>query len=223
MPPYRFKKMAEPAATEIYFFNKETAQSQVQIDFPGMVYDEARVPAANMFNNYFGGGMAGLVFQELREARALAYAVGARYVTGARTGDRKLHGRHDGHAGRQDAGGHRRICATIRHDASVGRSFRDFEAVAAEQLHIVASRLPRNPAGTVRSWERLGLQPDPRKSRYEQALAADSNLMLEFYKANIAAKPKLSSITGDKTKIDMEKLAKFGPIRDVTVDEIFVK
>ncbi len=81
----------------------------------------------------------------------------------------------------------------------------------------------RQPESHRRSWERLGLEPDPRKSRYEQALAADSNLMVEFYKANIAGKPKLISITGDKTKIDTEKLAKFGSIREVTVDDIFVK
>jgi predicted Zn-dependent peptidase len=35
---------------------------------------------SQLYNSYFGGGMAGIVFQELREARALAYSVGARYT-----------------------------------------------------------------------------------------------------------------------------------------------
>ncbi|MCC6798129.1 MAG: insulinase family protein [Candidatus Hydrogenedentes bacterium] len=221
-PPYRIKKMAEPAKSEIYFFNKETAQSQVQIDFPGMVYDEARVPAANMFNNYFGGGMAGLVFQELREARALAYAVGARYVTGARTGDQNY---MVGMMGTQVDKTPEAIEGFVQLFDTMPVS-EDRFAISKQSLlnSFTSSRLGfREILGTVRSWERLGLQPDPRKSRYEQALNADSNLMVDFYKSNIAGKPKLISITGDKNKIDMEKLAKFGTIREVTQDEIFVK
>ena len=35
------------------------------------------VPAIELFNEYFGGGMNTIVFQEMREARALAYNAGA--------------------------------------------------------------------------------------------------------------------------------------------------
>jgi predicted Zn-dependent peptidase len=34
-----------------------------------------------MFNNYFGGGMGALVFQTIRESKALAYSTFAFYVT----------------------------------------------------------------------------------------------------------------------------------------------
>lgn len=35
--------------------------------------------ANRLYNMYFGGGMNGIVFQEMREARGLAYSAGARY------------------------------------------------------------------------------------------------------------------------------------------------
>ncbi|MBO4768152.1 MAG: insulinase family protein, partial [Bacteroidales bacterium] len=47
----------------------------------GEPFDAAIVPSASMYNEYFGGGMNGIVFQEMREARGLAYGAGARYMT----------------------------------------------------------------------------------------------------------------------------------------------
>ena len=47
------------------------AQSQVDIEFGGEDYSEANNPAIQLYNAYFAGGMSGIVFQELREARAL--------------------------------------------------------------------------------------------------------------------------------------------------------
>ena len=42
-----------------------------------------------VFNEYFGGGMNAIVFQEMREARALAYTASARYHMPSRLGDKE--------------------------------------------------------------------------------------------------------------------------------------
>ena len=86
-PPYYFLKTRVSEKTEILFFHKELAQSQVDIEFGGEDYTEANNPAIQLYNAYFAGGMSGIVFQELREARALAYSTFARYTTGRRKGE----------------------------------------------------------------------------------------------------------------------------------------
>lgn len=43
----------------------------------GEKYDPSLSPVINMYNEYFGGGMNAIVFQEMREARGLAYSAGA--------------------------------------------------------------------------------------------------------------------------------------------------
>ena len=60
------------------------AQAQVRLEFAVGTYDEQMTPMAQLYNEYFGGGMAGLVFQELREARALAYSAWAHFFTPSR-------------------------------------------------------------------------------------------------------------------------------------------
>lgn len=222
VPPYRFKKMREAPETEIVFFNKETAQSQVQLAFPGEVYTEAHVPASTMFNSYFAGGMAGVVFQELREARALAYAVGARYVTGARAGDQNYMA---GAMGTQSDKTPEAVEGFVQLLDAMPVSEDRFTVSKQALLNgFTSSRIGfREVLGSVRGWERLGLSGDPRKARYEQALHADMDLLLDFYKTQISGRPKLISVTGDKSKIDMERLGKLGKVREVTQDEIFVK
>jgi predicted Zn-dependent peptidase len=37
-------------------------------------YNAAETPTVNLFNNYFGGGMGSIVFQTIRESKALAYS-----------------------------------------------------------------------------------------------------------------------------------------------------
>lgn len=50
----------------------------------GEPYDPALEPEISLFNEYFGGGMNTIVFQELRESRGLAYQASAWYSTPAR-------------------------------------------------------------------------------------------------------------------------------------------
>lgn len=45
----------------------------------GDKYNHANSPVINLYNEYFGGGMNGIVFQEMREARGLAYTARASY------------------------------------------------------------------------------------------------------------------------------------------------
>ena len=66
------------------------AQAQVRLEFAAGLYDESKAPLGQLFNEYFGGGMAGLVFQELREARALAYSAWAHFFTPSRPEDENI-------------------------------------------------------------------------------------------------------------------------------------
>ena len=50
----------------------------VQYSDRGETLDLAEDPAIELFNEYYGGGMNAIVFQEMRESRALAYGAGAR-------------------------------------------------------------------------------------------------------------------------------------------------
>lgn len=220
-PPYRFYKARTPEKTEIRFFDKSLAQALVYIEFGDMDYDEASVPDTELYNSYFGGGMSGIVFQELREARALAYSAWARYFNGDRKGDQNLMA---GSVACQPDKTVEAVEAFMDLMDNIPVSPERFEEARTSILNRYRTNKIsfRQILGSVRSWERLGVPVDPRKSRFEKIQVVEMDDMLKFYGQNLKNRVKLISIVGDKNKIDLEALGKYGAVSEVGLEDIFV-
>ena len=220
-PPYYFLRTRIPEKTEILFFHKELAQSQVDIEFGGEDYSEANNPAIQLYNAYFAGGMSGIVFQELREARALAYSTFARYTTGSHKDEQNLMW---GYIACQADKTPEAVEALIDLIDNLPESPERFDE--ARQSRINRYRTAkigfREVIDAVRSWERLEVPIDPRKARYESIRASNMDLMLQFHKAHVQGQPKLISIVGDRNKMDMERLAVVGQVMEISIEDIFV-
>jgi predicted Zn-dependent peptidase len=197
------------------------AQAQVRIEFGDEDYNEANRPPIELYNSYFGGGMAGIVFQELREARALAYAVRASYATGGRKGDQNL---MSGEIGCQTDKTPEAVEAFLDLLDNLPVSPERFELTRQDLLNRYrTSKLGfREVLSAVRSWERLGVPVDPRRGRYEQIRTADIDAMLRFHREHLKSRPKLISIVGDRNKIDVERLKKNGKLIEAGLKDIFV-
>ena len=220
-PPYRFYKARTPEKTEIRFFNKSLAQALVYIEFGDMDYEEASVHATELYNSYFGGGMSGIVFQEMREARALAYSAWARYFNGDRKGGQNL---MSGSVACQPDKTVEAVDAFLELMDNIPVTPERFEEARASILNRYRTNTIsfRRVLGSVRSWERLGVPVDPRKSRFERIQVAEMDDMLEFYGKNLKNRVKLISIVGDKNKIDLGALEKYGAVSEVGLEDIFV-
>ncbi len=221
-PAYVHLQVRAPEANEIEFFDKPLAQSLIRLEFGHEKYQSAHVPKAQLYNEYFDGGMGGIVFQELREARALAYVVGAQYVLPERPVDQNIM------VGVIN-------CQPDKSDEAVGEFIRLMDemplsperfshAEEAVESQYRDSRITfRGILGAVLSWERLGLPIDPRPQWFAQVLQLKLNDLKDFSEKEIAKRPKLISIVGDSAKMDMTQLEKFGTVRKVSTGEIFVK
>ncbi len=63
----------------VYAVDFDMKQAEIMLLSNGEKYNPQLVPATTLYNNYFGGGMSGVVFQDLRESKALAYSTFSRY------------------------------------------------------------------------------------------------------------------------------------------------
>jgi predicted Zn-dependent peptidase len=219
-PPYKFLKIAAPAESRVCFFNKEMAQAQVRIEFGDGQYNEANMPQVQLFNDYFSGGMAGIVFQELREARALAYAVGAVYGNGGRKGEQNI---MIGAIG----------CQADKTPEALDAFLDLFEKLPASPERFADTRDSiisryrtgklgfREIIGAVRSWERIEVPIDPRPARFEKVQHLGLDDVLRFDREHLQGRPKLISIVGDKNKIDLEKIRKDGVVTELELKDIF--
>lgn len=221
-PPVRLRKAREIDSTEIMVVDQQTAQAQVRIEFGDGVYNEADSIPSSLYTSYFGSGMSSVVFQELREARALAYSASAAYAQGQREEAENM---MLGVIGTQTDKTSDALQAFI--------SLIDDMPVSEERFTESANSLInryrtnqisfREVIGAVRSWERLGLEGDPRRERFAQLQEATIDQMLQFQQEHVANRPKLISIVGDLSIIDTEELTQFGEVQQVEVDQLFVE
>ena len=207
---------------QIYFFEKEMAQAQVRLEFSVGPHNEEMMPAAQLFNEYFGGGMAGLVFQELREARALAYSAWAHFFTPSRPDEENI---LVGSIGCQADKTLDAVHAFMELLENMPINQTRWESAHSSILSTYRTTpLPyRGTAGYIYDIQALGHKEDPRKDRFERTSKASKKVLEDFYKNSIQPKSKLLSIVGDSSKIDLSELKKIGPIRTITKDQLFTR
>jgi predicted Zn-dependent peptidase len=70
----------------VYFANYDMVQAEIMLIAKDKVFDPALMPLQTMFNAYYGGGMNSIIFQEIREARGLAYSAYAYTSNATRAG-----------------------------------------------------------------------------------------------------------------------------------------
>jgi predicted Zn-dependent peptidase len=65
--------------TVLFLPDNDAKQSTIYFFVEGDDYNKAKDPYKDAFNEYFSGGFTGLVLQEIREYRSLAYSAGGYY------------------------------------------------------------------------------------------------------------------------------------------------
>ncbi len=221
-PSYVYLKSRKPETTQIYVLDKEVTQANVRIEFgleESPLEDE---PLIEVFNAYFGGGMAGIVFQELREARALAYVAAAQYIGGYKKGDEDLM-----------AGVIQTQPDKLKDALECFLKLFDDLPVSEERFHFAkesvlndyeTDKMPfRNILSRVYNWYLHGIEKDPRKQWYNDLQKITMNDLLNFHETKIKSNPRLVSIMLTNNRINIEELQKFGTIRSISIDDIFIK
>lgn len=220
-PPYRFREVREFSQDEVMVVDQKTAQAQVRIEFGDGVFDEADTVDAQLYTSYFGSGMSSVVFQELREARALAYSASAGYSQGSRENAQNL---MMGVIGTQTDKTVDALTAFIDLIDNMPTSNERFE----ETVNSLVNRYRtskinfREVIGAVRQWEQLGLEGDPRRQRFDELRNANMDDLLQFQQQHIQDKPKLISILGDLSVINRDDLEQFGSVQEVSPEQLFV-
>ena len=192
----------------------------VQYHNEGTQWAPEHAATINLFNEYFGGGMNGIVFQELREARGLAYSAAAYY----RQPYEKFHPEY---AMTYIVTQNDKMMDCVREFnnivGTIPQSEAAFQLAKESLMKKLASR--RTVRGSVlnsyMSAQRLGLDYDINSMVYNALPNLKLSDIVNFEKRSMADKPYRYIILGDEKELDMEALGKIGPIHRLTLEDIF--
>jgi predicted Zn-dependent peptidase len=207
----------------IYFVDdKKALQSHIYFMVEGGVNDEQSLVKLDAFNDYTGGSMSSIIFQEIREFRSLAYGSNGWYNASFY---RDKPGYFKGWLSTQADKTNEAVEVYSGLLTSLPQKPERIDAVRKNlTLSINANQSsPRYKSRSVSRWMAQGYTDDPRKTRYDKYLNVSFDDILDFYNTNLKGKPILITIVGDKKRIDLEKLKKFGTLKIIDKSEIFKK
>lgn len=183
-------------------------------------FDKTIVPTAEMFNQYFGGDMSSVVFQTIRESKALAYSTSA----GFQTPDRKEDPNYiTAYVGTQVDKMPEAIVGMNELLTTLPASDGAFQ-VARESMRSKLETQRVTKMGILYSYldaQRMGYTTDSRRDLY-QALDNISFSKIEaFHRKQFSGQPYAYCVLGDTSKMDMEALRKLGRVELVPMEELF--
>jgi predicted Zn-dependent peptidase len=180
--------------------------------------DEAAVK--EVFNEYYGGSMASIVFQEMRESRGLAYNAYAYYADPSYKDDCEyamVHIITQNDKMTDCVRQFRNILDTIPQSEA---SFKI--AKEAVQKRIASQRTTKYALITKWLWaKQRGIDYDEDERIYKALPGTSLEDIVKFEQARMANKTWRYVILGNEKELDMKALQQYGTIRRLTTSEIF--
>jgi len=218
--PVEFKRL-DVTANKVYFTNYNMVQAELMwLNKQTVPFDTNSFPLISVFNEYFGGGMSSVVFQNIRESKALAYSTYSRYNLPAKNTDPYYILAYIGTQADKMKDAIPSMNELLNNMPVDDKSFKT--AIDALKAQISSERITKeailfNYASSLK----LGINHDRRKDIYESLNSISVNDLRSFHNERYKGKPFTYCIMGSKEKISMDELKKIGEVTELSLEEIF--
>ncbi|MCS3529249.1 pitrilysin family protein [Chryseobacterium sp. JUb7] len=183
-------------------------------------YNSSITPTANLFNTYFGGGMGSIVFQTIRESKALAYSTYSYFSLPSKKEDKDM---IISYVGTQADKFGEATTAMNELLMSLPKSDQLFETAKSGLKKTIASeRITQD--GIIFTYlkaQRLGNNSDIRKNVYEQAPKLSFGDINTFHDKEMKGKNYTYCVVASQDKVKESEMQKLGEVKKLSLQEIF--
>lgn len=208
-------------ADTVFFVHYDMVQAEVM--WVAKTNDEFQpqlVPAITLYNEYYGGGMSSLVFQTIRESKALAYSTYAYYSQPSR---RNAPHFMMAYVGTQ---------SDKLHEAILSMDSLLQEMPKAELAFTNAHKALTNKIETERTLRqdvlfayeqarRLGIQRVMDADVYDKLPSITLETLVDLHKQQIASRHFTLLVLGSRENINTDELSRYGVVKELTLEEVF--
>ena len=204
----------------VLFANYDMVQAEIYWIRAEDEYDAKKAAEIELFNSYFGGGISSIVFQNIRESKALAYSTSALYVAPTKKDDRDFFEAYVGTQAdklNESIKGMNELLNDMPMSEKSFNSAKDnvrkgLETGRITQYNILLSYLAA---------KRKGLDYDERKNIYDAVGKLSFDDIKNFHDKELKDKPYVYCITASDKKVSEEDLKKYGELVKPTLKQIF--
>lgn len=210
----------DAANPNVFFTDYDMVQAEIIMQSPGQKYDPSIAAESRMFNEYFGGNMSSVVFQEIREAQGLAYSVFASYSQGTK---KEANDQIFAYVGTQADKQVEAMDALLDLLNNMPESEQSFEASKEAILKKIESERVTKTSVLFNylNAEEKGLHYDIRKDIYSKVKGMDMNDLKAFHEKYVKDKKYNVAVIGDKNRLNLVALGKYGVVQELSLAELF--
>ena len=206
--------------TSVFIVDYDMKQAEILMLSKAEKFNAENMPLIKLHNEYFGGSMGSIVFQTLRESKALAYSVYSSYTT-PRESDKSHYvmayiGTQADKLKEAMLGMNELLDKLPEVDANLENA-KDAVTQKIRTERITKDRVLFN----YESAKRLGYNYDSRKDVFEQINNFNLSDLTEFHNAHMSNNEYSILVLGNKDDLDIDALKEYGQVTFLTLEDIF--
>ena len=223
------KKLAAPAKKEyaqnpttgkVYFAPYDMVQAEISFIARDDQFNSNLLTPSAIFNEYFGGGLSSIVFQEIRESKSLAYSARANYSNAAKKDKYNYVSANIGTQANKLPQAVDAMGELMNNMPKAQNQFNNSKKAALKQ--IATKRY--NRANIFFYWLALqdrGLDYDVNKDIYNQTSTLTLDQLDDFFNKHIKGQKFNVGLIGKKDNLDWNAVNKLGDVQELTLEELF--
>ena len=207
-------------SNKVYFANYDMVQSEIRWLRNTGLYNKSDAANIQVFNNYFGGGMGSIVFQTIRESKALAYSTFATYVSPDKADKQYNMVAYVGSQADKMTDAVNGMNELLNVLPQSDKSFDNAKSNVINNLE--TTRITKD--GVFYAYfadKKLGYDYDSRIDLYKEIKPIDFASIKGFHNQKIANKPYTYLIVASDKKVKLEDMQKFGAVTTLTLAQLF--
>ncbi|WP_226063332.1 M16 family metallopeptidase [Kaistella polysaccharea] len=218
--PAKVFKQVPQTKNQVLFADYDMVQAETRWIRNTENYDANKNTLVKVFNNYFGGGMGSIVFQTIRESKALAYSTYGIYVQPQKKDQEYYMMSYVGSQADKfnDATTAMTELLTKMPDLSENLNLaktqvkKDIQTERITQDNIIFNYLAA---------KELGLTDDARKNIYTAVDHITMQDLKNFHQTNFSGKPYTYAIVASEKNVPMKDMQKLGEVKKISLEDLF--
>lgn len=217
--PKKFEQL-KPVKSKVFVVDFDINQANILLISNGEVFNKDMIPAARIYDEFYGGGLSSVVFQEIRESKALAYSAFSEYAIPDKPG------RLTSLVGYLGTQADKLPIATetlikLMNDMPMAKDQYDLAREAIVKK-INSERITKERI----FWTWLanhdrGFDYDIRKDMYDAAKTMTIDQFATFFNNHVKGQKFNYLILGKKDKLDKKALNSLGEVEELSLEELF--
>ncbi len=219
LPNKRFEQLPT-TVNKVYAVDYDMKQVEIVMMSKSGQYDKTMIPVIRLFNEYFGGSMNSIVFQEIRESKGLAYSAYAGYRSPSQPW---LNNYVFSYIGTQID----KLPEAMKAMTGIFNNMPESEKAmnASKEAIINKIRTERITKAQVLfnyiTAQKFGLTYDIRKDVYERIPSMTFADLKAFQQKNIKDKQFNIMVLGKRNELDLKTLSAYGNVTNLDLKEVF--